>query len=391
MKKYIVSIMPFLVMILLVACNGDEKTMILANPTAAVLATPSESTTAYNKDSAAYVLNLDSTGTFDTFTATATNYGVNTPVTYILQMDKSGNNFANEQDVQSITTNGNPSIAVTVTTIYNIVTGSALNATTGVKASYDFRLLSTIGASKEPIYSNTITLVINPLSSLKPYTAVTPNLWYIIGLGDGKWTYSTAGIGVSMFPLSLVSGNKYNKAGDGSFTYTGYFSSSSGFKIVSGKASNMGTWSVQWGNNSSAGISSPVYCNGSSSNFQVPTSGYYTITLNSIANTLSIVAASAPSTTYSSMALSGAWNSWSSTANPMSAFNSTNNHQWYTTANLTSSQVKFNYNSWATSWGGSTFPYGIGTSNNGANIANTTGNFIICFNDIDECYYFIAD
>jgi hypothetical protein len=395
MKK-IKIFFPLLAGILLVACNNDAKLEILANPTAPVLATPSMSTTAYNKDSAAYVLNLDSTSVAETFVVTSANYGVSTSITYSLQIDKTGDNFANAQTITSVTSD---SLAVTQQQLYNVITSSPISAVTGIKTSFDVRVMATIGSSKEPVYSNVITVKIDPLPSLKPYTAIpSVNLWYIIGLGDGKWTYSKAGIGVSMFPLSLVTGNAYDSAGDGTFTYTGYFSASSGFKIVSGASSAMGTWAVQWGNNSSAGISSPVFENASSSNFQVPSSGYYTITLNSIANTLSIAAtpaASIPTTTYSSMDLSGNWNGWSSSANPMSAFGTTNNHQWYATvASLGTGGIKFNYNSWATSWGGTSFPFGIGDSSGDSgdvNITNLAGSYTICFNDIDGTYYFIAN
>jgi len=225
--------------------------------------------------------------------------------------------------------------------------------------------------------------------SVVSYTAVSPNLWYIIGLGDGNWNYSVAGIGVSMFPLSVVKGNVYNIAGDGAFTYTCYFLASKTFKLVSGKSSDMGTWNIQWGNTGSDGIDNPVYCNSGSKNFKVPADGYYTITLNSISNTLSIVAATAPANTYSTMALSGDLNGWSSTANPMSAFGTTNNHQWYATVTITSAGgIKFNNNSWANSWGDTTFPLGIG-SNGGPNIPITAGTYTAIFNDIDDCYYFI--
>jgi hypothetical protein len=231
--------------------------------------------------------------------------------------------------------------------------------------------------------------MIDPLPALKPYSMISSiNLWYIIGLGDGKWSYSNAGIGVSMFPLSLVSGNAYDNAGDGTFTYTGYFqhSDSTGFKIVSGKASDMGTWSVQWG--SSDGVLTPEFEIGSSSNFTVPTDGYYTITLNSIANTLSIVptiTASIPTTSYPAMNLPGDWNAWGS--NPMSAFGTTNNHQWYATATM-SAGGGFKFNNGGTWWGGTEFPFGIG-STSGGNIPYTAGTYTVCFNDIDGCYYFI--
>lgn len=371
--------------LLMVACADDAKLMITANPAAPVLNSPSMATTAYNKDSAAYVLSMDSTGIAETFTGTDANYAVNTPVTYSLQIDKTGNNFAN---AQIITNSTKDTLAVTVVQLYNLITNpTGLNATVGIKTSFDVRIMTTIGANLQTLYSNVKTIKINPLPSLKPFTMVTPNLWYIIGLGDGGWHYDAAHIGVSMFPLSVVSGNAYSSAGDGTFTYTGYFQAANGFKIVSGKASDMGTWTVQWG--SSDGKLTPVFENGSSQNFFVPADGYYTITLNSIANTMSIVATTAPANSYAPMAMSGDFNGWSSTANPASAFLATNNHQWYATVTITAAGgIKFNSNGWANSWGDTTFPVGIGT-NNGPNIPIVAGTYTALFNDIDDCYYFI--
>ncbi len=149
----------------------------------------------------------------------------------------------------------------------------------------------------------------------------------------------------------------------------------------------MGTWTVQWG--SSDGGLTPVFESSSSQNFFVPSDGYYTITLNSISNTLSIVATTAPTKSYTPMALSGDFNSWNSTANPMSAFLATNNHQWYATVTIsTAGGIKFNNDNWANSWGNTTFPTGLGT-NGGSNIPITAGTYIALFNDIDDCYYFI--
>ena len=371
----------------LAACADDAKLTITASPGAPVLSTPSMKTTAYRKDSAAYILSMDSTGLAETFIGTAAKYGVNTLVTYSLQIDKSGNNFAN---AQIITNSTSDTLPVTCIQLYTILTNNVLNAPVGVKGNYDVRVMTTIGSTTQnshPLYSNVQTIKINPLPSLKPYTLVTPNLWYIIGLGDGKWSYSNAGVGASMFPLSLVTGKAYSSAGDGTFTYTGYFTTTSGFKIVSGKASDMGSWAVQWG--STDGKLTPVFKSSSSSNFTVPANGYYTITLNSIANTLSIVATTAPANTYAVMALSGDFNGWSATATPASAFLSANNHQWYGTAVVTAAGgIKFNNNNWANSWGSTTFPNGFGT-NNGPNIPIIAGTYTCLFNDIDDCYFFI--
>ena len=375
--------------LLFVACADDAKLMISSTQTAPVLSVPNHKTTAWNKDSVAYVISLDSTGIAETFIGTPAKYGQNTSVTYSLQIDKTGNNFANPVTITSATKD---TLDVSVSQLYTLLTNpapSGFNSAVGVKGNYDIRVMTNIGANLFTLYSNVITIKVNPLPSLKPYTLVSPNLWYIIGLGDGNWSYSVAGIGVSMFPLSVTTGKVYTSAGDGIFTYTGYFQAAKPFKIVSGKASDMGTWNVQWGNNGADGINSPVFSSSSSKNLKVPTDGYYTITLNSITNTLSIVAATAPAKSYTVMALSGDFNGWSATANPISAFGTTNNHQWYGNVTIAASGgIKFNNNNWANSWGDTTFPSGFGI-NNGPNVPITAGTYTAIFNDIDNCYYFI--
>ncbi|MDR3652072.1 MAG: SusE domain-containing protein [Paludibacter sp.] len=381
--------------LLLAACADDAKLMITASPGAPVLSAPSMKTTAYNKDSAAYVLSMDSTGLAEIFKGTAANYGVNTTVTYNLQIDKAGNNFAN---AQTITNSTSDSLPVTVVQLYNLITSpTGLNATVGVKSSFDVRIMTTIGSTNNPshpLYSNVQTIKINPLRSLKPYTLVTPNPWYIIGLADGKWSYSAAGIGVSMIPLSVVSGNAYSSAGDGTFTYTGYFQAANGFKIVSGKASDMGTWTNQWG--SSDGKLTPVYMSGSSSNFTVPSDGYYTITLNSVSNTLTFATATAPTKSFASMGMIGEFNGWGTDV-AMAASLKTNNHVWYATYTFTSDftppvgngGMKFRANgAWTDNWGAGTFPAGIG-SNGGTNIPFLKGTYIAVLNDIDGSYFFL--
>ena len=376
---------PILAILLLAACSNPPKMKISPNPVAPVLSTPSQATTAYNTDSAAYILNLDSTGIAETFIGTPADYGQSTEVTYSLQIDRAGDNFMHAQTIAAETKD---TIPVTVKQLYLAVTGDTLNAPVGQQTAFEFRIMTTIGVGLQPTYSNAVTLKIDPLPALYPYNLVNKlNLWYIIGLGDHGWHFDKADIGNSIFPLGIVTGKEYNKAGDGTFSSTLYIQHSETFKIVS---SDFGNWNIQWG--SSDGGITPTMTNGG--NFQVPSDGWYTITLNSIKNTLSIKAASAPSSTYSMMAVSGDFNGWSVDADPMSAFNAStaNNHEWYATVDLTSPNgLKFNYNSWAVSWGSTdnTFPFGIG-STSGGNISNNTGTYKVCFDDISGTYYFIS-
>jgi hypothetical protein len=395
--KQLLILFSFVAAIVLVACNDDAKTMILANPTAPVLNAPSHATTAYVKDSTAYVLNLDSTGLAETFTATAANYGVDVNVTYTLQIDKTGSNFAHVQNVTNVTSSTNPSIAVPVTTLYNVITNATLNAPTGRQTSFDLRLMATIGVSQQTVYSNVITIKIDPILSLKPYTSVTPKPYYIVGLADGTWNNSTSGLGVSLIPLGLVPGKAYLSSGAGTFIYTGYIKASQSFKLIR----DVGGWDEQWGNNGSDGINSPKRKNGGPdpNNFKVPADGYYTITLNSIANTCTIVAATVTPTSYTSIDMPGAQNGWT-ISDYMTAVQPVNNHDWYKIITFSGTgEVKFRANAdpaWTVNWGSPSatngdplyFPNGIGKQG-GGNIGFQAGTYVVMFNDISGNYYFV--
>lgn len=242
-----------------------------------------------------------------------------------------------------------------------------------------------------PLYSNAIKLNIQPyVLPLFPYSEITPKLWYIIGLGDGKWTNSTSAIGESLIPLSIVNGKKYNLNGDGEFTYTGHFSASNQFKIIGPNLKWDGT---QWG------MKGSTYGQGDAGpdNISVPSDGYYTITFNSIENTLTIVPVSITPTSYSAIGLIGAFNGWAADV-ALKQTAGTNGHVWYTTYTFTAeSQCKLRANAdWGTNWGTASSAdgdplysaMGVGV-NGGKNMLETAGTYVVVFNDIDGTYYFI--
>ncbi len=233
----------------------------------------------------------------------------------------------------------------------------------------------------KPLYSNVVKLSITPYEfPLFPYTdaSITLRPWYIIGLG-GKWDNNKAGLGASLIPLNPVAGNKYDLNGDGEYTYTGYFSATTNFKLIR----DVEAWSPSW-----AMTGGVLKLNGAD-NITVPASGYYTISLNSIDNTMTMVATTAPTKTYASMGLIGGFNGWGSdlamTANP-----NTGSHVWYTTYTFgTADGCKFRANgNWDVNWGAKLFPYGIATFG-GSDIPQTAGKYTAILNDIDGCYYFI--
>lgn len=241
----------------------------------------------------------------------------------------------------------------------------------------------------KPLLSNVIKLSVLPyyVENLKPYNeSAVLSPYYIIGYMG--WDNSTGGLGSNIIPLSVVEGRVYNSEGKGIYAYTGYFEASKTFKLIG----TVGGWTEQWGNADADGIDKPVHNDGGSKNFQVPGDGYYTVTVNSILNQVTIVKTSITPKLFSNMGMVGAMTDWG--ANPdiaMTAYQTVNNHMWYAEYTFASdSECKFRYNSdWGDNWGHNTFPYGIGTPG-GSNIPAKAGTYMVFFNDIDGTYSFIT-
>ncbi len=246
--------------------------------------------------------------------------------------------------------------------------------------------------SLQPVYSNVVKINVVPEYVVLKNAPV--EMWYLIGecIGDGKWTNSAAAIGTSLYPMSITEGEQYDKkTGQGKLTFTGYFPAGKGFKLIS----TPGDWNHthQWGTSADGSF---VKDDSGSSNISVAEAGYYTLTLDTKANTLTFAKADITPTVYDAIGVSGDFNSWGDPGDAMTAVNTTaefagHNHMWSYTldASAGATTLKFMTAGWAANWGASAFPNGIGVSN-GANIPVSQGKWIVTFNDIDGSYTFTA-
>lgn len=251
-----------------------------------------------------------------------------------------------------------------------------MNSTSGARDVYArVYAYATKSGTKSLLKSVVLKFSATPIP-LKAFSAVTLRPWYIVGVG-GHWDNSVSGLGSSLIPLSVVTGSNYNDTGDGKYTYTGYFKTTDGFKILR----NIGDWNHDiWGKTGSA------FVHDGGDNITVAADGYYTINLNSITNTLTIIPATSPTASYTTIGLIGGFNSWGGDVAMTSALTS-NNHIWYTTQTFaTDGSCKFRANgAWTTSWGGDSFPVGM----SGGDIPAKAGTYTVILNDIDGCFYFI--
>ena len=212
-----------------------------------------------------------------------------------------------------------------------------------------------------------------------PAPIAVPDLWYLVGscIGDGSWGNDPANVGTALIPM-------YCEAEDFSIlNYVGFFPAGQGFKIIH----RPGNWDEQWGQ----GADGYVKNDGGSGNIEVPADGYYVITYDMNAETLSVEPYDGLVTVLSKVTMPGGYQDWNVGGNEMSPMSTVvENHDWIA-KNVTFSdntELKFANGTWAVNWGATTFPVGVGTQG-GPNIPVEAGTYTIVFNDIMGRYYFI--
>lgn len=374
------------------ACEDDnDSNPIVQQPESFELNTPALSENVYDLEKSSSIQ----------LTYKQPDYGYTAAVTYYAQvsMDNTWEEATEETEATYVELNGNS------TTCEFEADASQIDRAIMSLGGYNeenvpsepltiyMRMRATLGSGYE-CYSNAISLSVFPY--YMPIVDAEPEIWYLVGdcIGDGTWgNTNTDNIGVSLIPMSIVDGYEYNTTtGQGEIQYTGYFLAGKGFKLIK----TPGSWDNQWGNSSAAGIDNPVKNDGGSSNLQVPSSGYYTVKLNTESDVLTIEAAEAPDVYH--IMIQGDFNGWTDAAmTQVNTVEGMNNHIWKYELDATSGDTTAKFkvspgeagsaDGWGTNWGGTGFPYGIG-SNGGANIPVPAGHYTILFNDIDGFYYF---
>lgn len=255
-------------------------------------------------------------------------------------------------------------------------------------------------SEKEPIgsldlYARTFavfegdTLFSKPIMiKVKPYyvaLAKAPiETWYMIGDGIGEHNWS------DHIPLLPLGDHKYDaKTGKGVISWTGYLNGK-GFKVKK----NLNNWDDQFGQGSSFG----EFKKKDGGNIMVPKPGYYTVTLDTKNEKLTVeeYKGTVPTSVYPKMCIPGSYGAelWKpESQTPMTALGlAACNHDWKATIELKEDApdgggLKFAAGSWDHNWGGKTFPYGSGS--NGDNIMYKKGTYTVYFNDITGQYSFV--
>lgn len=392
MKKIIKSTLMLLCgACMMTACSDDlSHNPTLLNPTTFTLNQPAYSTS-----------NIDlATSTGLNFSWSQPNYG-GFPVAAEYQMQFSMNNSFTTSVAEALADDTGATIAdyVMLDNIFSTCNASvdpsllakglqqiAKWSENAVPASQKLyaRVLSTYAGNT--IASNVVELNVVPYYvELKD---AAPIIWYLVGdcIADGSWGNSS--ISKDLIPLLPIEGEEYDKAtGTGKISHTGFFPAGGQFKLVL----TPGDWNTQM-NFTNVTTGDVDDLDGDNHNIGIKTAGYYTVTVDTKANSIAIEPYTANVKTFNSMAMPGSQNGWDATADAMAAVEthgSAENHVWYASLNLSAdSELKFTSNgNWDVNWGATTFPYGSGV-NGGANIPATAGAYRVVFNDITGQYMF---
>ena len=246
---------------------------------------------------------------------------------------------------------------------------------------------SAVTAGAETVYSNIVSLEVNPYYvDLSTDASTDVEIWYLVGAGIGSadWNNDAAAVGsgglVPMYPVFDTDGSVI----PGEIQYVGYFNADMQFKLIK----NPGSWDEQWG----MGDGAYVKNDGGSGNLTVPSEGYYMIHLNTATDELTIEPYEGTVGVYTQIAMPGDYQGWDTGTNLMSAMSTTvENHDWYLKGvTYEATALKFAAdNAWDVNWGAEGFPYGQGVQN-GANIPIAAGTYDVYFNDILGTYNFVA-
>jgi hypothetical protein len=319
--------------LLLASCKKNDALVTLSDGTTKASVLTTNTTTPA-------LVKANLTANAVTFSSTATSYGYSAAVTYTLQLDVKGDNFATAKKVKEV-------VLTSLTQSYTVKDFNnmllSMNLATGVSAQVDVRIKSSLSASSGATYSNVVTLTATPFA-LVSYV-------YIPGAYQG-WDPTSAD------SLQSATGNGI---------YTGiinYVGIDFHFKVTPAKK-----WDVAYGDAGSGKIST------SGGDILAPGAGQYFVTVDLNANTITFV-----KPTYYYSVIGDAAIDWNTDVD-MKFNNGT--LTWELTRAFVSTggfKIRLNHD-WGTSWGFLSPPDGKSlTYDNGGNMTvSPTGTYKVVF------------
>jgi hypothetical protein len=152
MKKSFISFLAICSALLMLfsSCKKDGTQIV------STIGTPGTLTTSTTTPALSLATSANSAVTFS-FAATPVS-GYQAAITYTIQIDKKGNNFASAREITATTPATNVTVGALNTVLLN------LGLTTGVSTQIDARIKSVLAANETPVYSNVVNLTVTPYS-----------------------------------------------------------------------------------------------------------------------------------------------------------------------------------------------------------------------------------
>jgi starch-binding outer membrane protein SusE/F len=356
MKKNFTQLLLSLIWVpvLLFSCQSMEQPRIIPQ-TGSDLVSPPSSLSLNKTDAEEKIV----------FNVSPADFGVSTTVTYFLQMDKPGNNFANAVDL----------VTATVTTLEVLVSdintrAIARGIVPGQGGPMEFRVRAVSGRPFPALFGATASITVNTYLDAIPFR----HLFLVGSATSAGWNNNGNNTPIFRDPTDP---DKY--------AYTGFFAAGQ-FKLLE----TLGAWQPQWGTNGGNAVAVNPGGGSDPGEFQIATAGYYTFTINLQDNSFTLepftgnATVDYPTVGIVGDATPGGWDA--STAMTKSTFD---RHIWSITATLVNGEMKFRANNaWTVNWGANTALVGRATQD-GPNIPVEAGSYRIWFNSLDGRYLMI--
>jgi len=254
-----------------------------------------------------------------TFDFTKANFGYSAAITNTLQIDLAGDNWANPTAFTLPV--GKLSQGFSTPDFNSLLL--KLNIPGGTTATVNVRVVHSLGVNVPPVYSNTLALSVTPFNLT-------------------SWLYITGAFASWQNPGPLED-SLISATGNGIYTgIINFTPNNNQFLILPAKK-----WDHKYATNDAQGTTSSTVTYDGPNNFYAPVAaGQYIVTINTNANTISVV----PADFYTIIGSSTPGGNWS-TDMPLKFVNDGNN-TWVGTPTLLAGQFKFRQSGqWTNSWG----------------------------------------
>lgn len=303
----------------------------------------------------------------DILTCKQPAYGFDAAVKYTIQICAANNGFAKAVDLATVV--DGESIPVKTFELNDAMNSLGM---VDAKVAYniDIRLKAIVNSSVAPLYSNVVSMAVNP------YSGARTQVYFVGAIFGNGWDNNSP-------EMRMFADNDIN---DMTYTYTGKVLAGSEFKIIQ----NPGKWDVQWGLGASAGVLASKDAGNIKGDFSAD--GYYTMKFDLSKLTYSVTPYTGALTEYNQLSLVGGFNEWGKFADIDLTQTSYDKHIWINTAAVIPADGELKIRAdhkWDVSFGGSNGLWKekqgqFAKFDGGDNVKVAAGTYFIKFNDITK-------